>query len=135
MTFDDAVAARLDAELIIWMTTVTPGGMPQTSPVWFLRDGDEILVYSKDDTARIRNLAANPRTSLHLDGDGRGGAVVVLEGKAHRDDAAPTAAEVTGYVAKYRALMNRNGWTPEQFAVRYPIAYRIRPKRLRAWGA
>ena len=35
---------RLDEELIAWMTTVRPDGRPQTLPVWFLVEGEEILV-------------------------------------------------------------------------------------------
>ncbi len=29
---------------IIWLTTVTPAGQPQSVPVWFLWDGKTILI-------------------------------------------------------------------------------------------
>jgi PPOX class probable F420-dependent enzyme len=124
---------RLDDEAIIWFTTVRPSGQPQTSAVWFLRDGDEFLIYSLADTARVGNIAANPKVSLNLDGNGQGGDVVTIEGIARIDPEAPPADEVDAYVAKYRGYMQRNGWTPEVFAAKYPVAIRVTATRGRAW--
>ena len=133
--FEDQPRAsqRLDEEAIIWFTTVRPSGQPQSSAVWFLRDGDEFLIYSLADTARVSNISANPRVSLNLDGNGRGGDVVTIEGLARIDPAAPPANEVDAYVAKYRSYMQRNGWTPEVFAAKYPVAIRVKATRGRAW--
>ncbi len=135
MTIDPASPAgqRLSTALIGWLTTVSPAGRPQPSPVWFLWQGGDILVYSLADTARIRNIAANPLVSLNLDGDGVGGGIVIVEGEAATDGDAPSAAEVPEYLAKYAERFATYGWTPEWFAARYPVAIRIRPTRLRAW--
>ena len=125
--------ARLSEERIIWLTTVTPAGQPQTSPVWFLYSDGEFLVYSLPGTARTRNLAANPRVSLHLDGNGRGGDIVSIEGEARLDPAAPPSTEVAAYQERYAPWIADYGWTPESFARDYPVALRIRPIRVRAW--
>ena len=86
MDFTDRTRTRLSRETVAWFTTVNPGGTPITLPVWFLWNGDdEILIYSLTNAARLRNIAANPRVSFHLDGDGHGGEVVVLEGTAAVD--------------------------------------------------
>jgi PPOX class probable F420-dependent enzyme len=124
---------RLDTEPIIWLTTVRPNGQPQTSPVWFLRRGDEFLMYSLPDTARVRNIKANSQVALNLDGNGQGGAIVTVEGTAHIDETAPAAADVPEYVAKYEAHMERNGWTPEVFSSQYSTPIRITFTRGRAW--
>ncbi len=124
---------RLRDELIIWLTTVTPAGLPQTSPVWFLWDGAEFLIYSLPGTARTRNIEANPRVSLNLDGDGQGGAVVTIEGRARLDLHAPASTDVPDYAAKYRQKISSHGWTPESFAADYPIPIRITPTRARSW--
>jgi PPOX class probable F420-dependent enzyme len=124
---------RLQDELIIWLTTVSPAGQPQTSAVWFWWDGDEFLVYSKANTARTRNIEANQRVSLNLDGDGQGGSIVTIEGEARLDLDTPDPPEVPEYIGKYREKINGYGWTPESFAVDYPIPIRITPTRARSW--
>ena len=126
-------ARRLDAEPIIWLTTVRGNGQPQTSPVWFLRQADEVLIYSLPDTARVGNIESNPRVALNLDGNGQGGAIVTLEGTARIDSTLPSADQLPAYVAKYREFMARNGWTPEVFASKYSTPIRISLTRGRAW--
>jgi PPOX class probable F420-dependent enzyme len=135
MMFDDSSAAsdRLDAEPIIWLTTVRPNGQPQTSPVWFLRRDNELLIYSLPNTARVSNIQANPRVALNLDGNGEGGAIVTLEGVAEIDASVLPASAIPEYVSKYEAFMARNGWTPEVFANRYSTPIRVTLTRGRAW--
>lgn len=135
MLFDEKPAAsnRLDTDPIIWLTTVRPNGQPQTSPVWFLKRGDEILIYSMPDTARISNIETNPHVALNLDGNGQGGAIVTVEGSARIDPATPPASDLPAYVAKYRQFMNRNGWTPEVFSSRYSTPILVKLLRGRAW--
>jgi PPOX class probable F420-dependent enzyme len=128
-----AAARRLADEMIIWLTTVRPDGQPQTSPVWFLYDDGEFLVYSLAGTARTRNLARSPRVSLNLDGNGTGGDIVTIEGEAHIDEEAPPSTDVPAYQEKYREYIRNNGWTPESFAADYPVALRIRATRARVW--
>lgn len=127
------VEARLQDEVVIWLTTVTPSCRPQTSLVWFLWEAGEFVVYSLADTARVRNLSTHPHVSLNLDSDGVGGGVVTIEAIARVDPGAAPAYQVPEYVAKYRQHMERLGWTPEEFSERYPVAIRITPKRVRAW--
>jgi PPOX class probable F420-dependent enzyme len=117
----------------MWMTTVTPGGQPQPSPIWFWWDGHEILMFSKDNTARLTNIAAHPNVSLNLDGDGRGGAIVVIEGIARIDRDHPAAQMMLEYVEKYQSFLDEYEWTPAGFSADYPVPILIRPNRLRAW--
>jgi PPOX class probable F420-dependent enzyme len=124
---------RLQDELIIWLTTVTPSGRPQTSPVWFLWDGEEFLVYSKAGTARTRNIERNPAVALNLDGDGQGGSIVTIEGRAVIDLELPPPTDVADYAAKYQAKIDAYGWTLESFSHDYPIPIRVSPTRIRSW--
>jgi PPOX class probable F420-dependent enzyme len=135
MIFDDkpAAADRLDSEPIIWLTTVRANGQPQTSPVWFLRRGNKLLMYTLPDTARVDNIATNPKVALNLDGNGQGGAIVTIEGTARIDHTVAPASEMPEYVTKYRAFMDRNGWTPEVFAARYSTPLVVTMSRGRAW--
>jgi PPOX class probable F420-dependent enzyme len=132
---DDGAAhaiRRLESDRIGWLTTVATDGTPQVSPVWFLWDGDEFLVYSLD-SARVRNLGGESRVSLNLDGNGMGGDIVIVEGTARVDAAAPSAAENAEYLVKYKPVMDDHGWTPEWFAGRYSVPIRIAPTKYRYW--
>ena len=81
--FGQRAERRLREEWLAWLTTVDVKGMPQPVPVWFLWDGaDSVLIYSKPDTPKLRAIARNPRVSLNLDGNGKGGDIVVLLGEA-----------------------------------------------------
>jgi PPOX class probable F420-dependent enzyme len=101
--------------------------------VWFLYADGEFLVYSLPGTARTRNLAANPRVSLHLDGNGRGGDIVSIEAEARTDPDVPPSTGIAAYQERYASWIADHGWTPESFARDYPVALRIRPTRVRAW--
>jgi PPOX class probable F420-dependent enzyme len=123
---------RLTTDRIGWLTTVAADGTPQVSPIWFLWDGDEVLLYSLD-SPRVRNLNTNPRVSLNLDGNGLGGDIVIVEGSARIDREAPSAADNDEYLVKYEPVMAANGWTPEWFAGRYSVPIRVTPTRYRYW--
>ena len=123
---------RLSNDRIGWLTTVAPDGTPQASPIWFLWDGDEVLVYSLE-SLRVRNISSDPRVSLNLDGNGLGGDIVIVEGTARVDADAPSAADNPAYMAKYLAVMEDFGWTPEWFAGRYSVPIRVTPTRFRYW--
>jgi PPOX class probable F420-dependent enzyme len=123
---------RLANDRIGWLTTVAPDGTPQVSPIWFLWDANEILVYSLE-SPRARNIAKHPRVSLNLDGNGLGGDILIVEGTARIDADTPSAADNPAYVAKYLPVMNDYGWTPEWFAGRYSVPIRITPTRFRYW--
>ena len=131
--FGERAQRRLHEERIAWLTTTSADLTPQPVPVWFLWDGAEsFLIYSKPGTAKLRNSAERPRVSLHLDGNGEGGDIVVVLGDlAVSDD--PPAHAVPGYVSKYDAFIARNSWTPESFAAEYSVPLRLRATTLRGW--
>jgi PPOX class probable F420-dependent enzyme len=129
--FGQRAARRLREERIAWLTTVSPRGMPQPVPVWFLWDGDaSVLLYSQPDTPKLRNISEHPRVSLHLDGNGRGGDIVVCVGTARITDD-PSADQVEEYLEKYAEPIERNRWTPASFAADYSVPLRIDVSRIR----
>ena len=129
--FGGRAARRLKDELIYWLVTVAPDGTPQPSPVWALWEGEALLIYSRPDTPKLRNIASQPRVAVHLDGDGRGGDIVVLTGDARIAADALPADRVPEYISKYRAGLQRIGMTPESFTRAYSVAIRVTPRHLR----
>ena len=125
------VARHLRGDRVAWLTTVTPAGAPLPSPVWFWWDGDDdVLVFSLPATARLRNVEANPKVSLNFAGDGSGGDIVILSGRA-TIAAGPPAHEVAPYVKKYGWGFERIGISPEQFSQRYSVPIRITLTKVR----
>jgi len=124
---------RLRSEDIIWLTTVSPSGQPQSIPVWFLWDGETILIYSQPNQAKIRNIESNPKVALNLNSDERGGHVVRLQGTAEIDRTVGLATNVQAMIEKYDAAIKRIGYNAEQFAEGYSVAIRITPTKLTAF--
>ena len=124
---------RLRAERIAWLTTVREDGQAQSSPVWFLWDGQTFLLYSQPGAQKVRNLAANPKVALHLGDDGAGDDIVTIEGTAEIEPDSPRADRVEGYLDKYRSAIEALGYEPGPFARTYSTAIRVRPTRVRAW--
>lgn len=128
-----AVAERLVSESVAWITTVTADGQPQSSPVWFLWDSGEFLVYAQPHSWKVRNIRANPKVSLHMNSDREGGQVVTFEGPARICEGHPPGHEVDAYLAKYREGIAGIGMTPEQMGTEYSTALRITPTRIRVY--
>ncbi|MFF0491389.1 TIGR03667 family PPOX class F420-dependent oxidoreductase [Nocardia sp. NPDC003482] len=131
--FGGRVVERLGKEALGWLTTVGPSGTPQPNPVWFLWHGGELLVFSRPDQAKLRNIAANPRVALNLNSGPDGGDIVVLTGAARIDPSGATADEIDSYTSKYRENMDRLKYTPEGFYGDYSTLIRIVPDRVRGF--
>jgi hypothetical protein len=66
MDWSDA-SRRLAIPDNYWLCTVRPDGRPHTVPVWGVWLDETFYFGTHRDSAKARNLAANPYLSLHLD--------------------------------------------------------------------
>jgi PPOX class probable F420-dependent enzyme len=131
--FGNHAAKRLREEIIGWLTTVTAEGAPRPIPIWFLWDGDSsILLYSRPDKQKLRNIAANPNVSLNLDSDRVDADIVICWGQIRVSDD-PPSNEVPDYLEKYRERIAALGWTPESFAGDFSVPLRIELSRIHGW--
>jgi PPOX class probable F420-dependent enzyme len=129
----ERVEARLRHNLIAWLTTVRPDGQPVSVPVWFLmREDGTILLYSRPEKAKLRNIAANPKVSLTLDVTDIGRNVVRIEGVAGPAHDQPPANQNPAYLAKYLERMEALFGSSEGFAELFSGALIITPTRLHA---
>ena len=124
----------LDGELIAFLTAVKDNAQPQTSPVWFQRDGEDIVVYNRPDARRLRSIETYPRVALTLRADRQGHALVSLEGTAIVESSLPRAKDFPGYEQKYADEIAELGWTPDSFSDEYSVGIRITVTRVRASG-
>ena len=130
---DDGAWARdhLEHDVVGWLTTVAPDGRPQTSVISFLREGPTIVFYSQPDTPKLRNIAASPLVSFHLQSDPYGDHVLIVEGRAEVDRAIPPSDVHPAYAAKYRGPLAHWGMDEAGTARAFSVPIRIRPTRVR----
>lgn len=134
LTDNPLLADVLDNDLIGFITAVDEEGQPQTSPVWFVRDGEDIVIYNQPDTPRLASIAANHKVAFNLRGDRQAIGAVVMEGVAAEEESLPSAMDFPGYLEKYAGEIERLGWTPESFSAGYSKALRLVVTRVRSWG-
>jgi PPOX class probable F420-dependent enzyme len=132
--FGARAAEHLRTAVVLWLTTVSPSGVPTPNPIWFVWDGaSTIRLFSMPSAARLRHLAGHPRVSLNFDGDGQGSDIVVLTGTAVADPQAPAADAVPDFVSKYAERIPGIDMTPAQFAAAYSVPITITLHRLRGF--
>ncbi len=124
----EQLSKRLNEEVIIWFTTVTPSGAPVSNPVWFYWDGADIVVYSQPGSRRVHNLMSNPKVSLNLQGvDGLGNNVLIIQGEARLSPG--NRSIPSPYWDKYRKLLNT--MSEAQMIAEYSVEIRIKPLKVR----
>jgi PPOX class probable F420-dependent enzyme len=127
------VEARLRSNLMAWLTTVRPDGQPDSVPVWFLVCEDEtILIYSRPNKTKLRNISQNPKVTLGLDVTDIGRDIIRIDGTAEHADDVPPADQQPQYAAKYAERIGANFGTAREFAELFSEALIITPRRLRA---
>ena len=129
--FGQRVQHRLAEEPTIWLTTTGRDGTPQPNPVWFVWDGESFLIYNRAGAARLKHIPSRPRVALNLDGNGQGGDIVVLTGRARIMEREPGSDRNPAYVAKYGERMRRVSGDAATFAQQYPVALRVWPDHVR----
>jgi len=132
-----APAARIDrllrSEPVVWMSTVRPDGSPHLIPIWFSWDGEAILVASKPNAQKVRNVRANPVVMLALGQPDEDFDVGLLEGRAELLDVPAANVLPASHLTKYRAPMAAIGLTPDESLATYPQVIRILPTRYLPW--
>jgi len=120
----------LRCNTIIWFTTVTPGGVPQPNPVWYYWNGQDIIIYSKPESRRIKNITHNPHVSLHLEGAGvMGDNVIVIIGLAEIKNEYKKINE--GYRKKYSSYLQGIGTTWKDLKRSYSVEIKVVPTKIR----
>jgi PPOX class probable F420-dependent enzyme len=129
--FGKRAARRLMEEEIIWLTTTDKNGSPQPRPVWFLWDGETILIFSQPQAHKVSHIKNHARVALNLDSVDFGEDIVVILGDASISTSPVTEDEMAKYIEKYTRGLERINFTTEEFKSDYNLAIRITPIALR----
>jgi len=128
------VEFRLATDIIAWLTTVRPSGMPDTVPVWFVWKDSVFVIYSQPNKLKLRNLENNPQVSIAIDDTKGGDDVVRFEGTAKVVDSHPASDLVPEYVQKYEPRIRRLGYgDPTAFAANFSVPVIVTPTKYRRW--
>ena len=123
------VDRRLHSLRELWVATVSPGGRPDATPVWFWWDGEAVYFTCAAVARKARNIAHMPDVVL-LNGDGAD--PIIIKGTAERVTDRPELDRVDrGYAEKYVAPTSGERAT---IFVADDHAYRVRPRLVSAWS-
>jgi PPOX class probable F420-dependent enzyme len=104
------------------LATIDPNGRPQVNPVWFLWDGEHVLLSIKPDTVKFRNLRANPRVAISVSDPARQNRYVELRGEAVDFELSDNLSWVNQLSRKYTGADFTEGADGEH---RYKVTIRI----------
>jgi PPOX class probable F420-dependent enzyme len=125
------VLPMLAEERVVWLSTVRPDGTPHLCPTWFWWDGEALVVYSKPDAVKVRNLRANPRLMVAVGDPEDDFAVGLIEAGADVDQ--QRAVVPDAFFAKYADELGPDRLDATTFRALYTQAIRITPSRFLAW--
>jgi PPOX class probable F420-dependent enzyme len=112
--------------------TVNPDGSPHLAAMWYLLDGDDIVVNSAEGRLKDRNLAADPRMSV-LIADGY--RFVRLDGRARIDhDQATAQADIRRLAVLNYGAAKADEAVRNRFSKQHRITYRLPIRRVYADG-
>jgi len=129
--FGQRAYKRLSDEEVIWLTTTDNQGNPQPRPVWFLWNGESVLIFSQPQAHKVAHIKIHPRVALNLDSANSGEDIVVLLGEAQIDRAPVSQAEMESYIEKYRQGLVSINMTESEFKDSYSTTIRVTPTHLR----
>jgi PPOX class probable F420-dependent enzyme len=123
----------LESEPVVWVSTVRPDGTPHLVPIWFWWDGEALLVFSKPEAQKVRNLRANPSVMLALGDAEDDFDVGLIEATAVLADEPTPLTLPAAFREKYAGRIGELGLTPAQFARTYPQVIRLTPIKKLGW--
>jgi PPOX class probable F420-dependent enzyme len=129
--YDAHIDHRLRTEPIIWFGTSSLPGHPHLVPMWFLWDGDRILLFSLPNTRKLSDLAANSAVVLALEAADQGYDIVILEGRATLLNDPEVTPLMPSFVAKYANIPRR--WSAEEWAQKFSKTIQVIPTKLTGW--
>lgn len=129
-----SIRDALQCQDVVWLSSTRPDGGPHVVPLWFLWDGESILVFSKPHAQKIRNLRADPRVMVAVGEPSAAFDVELIEAVAEVVPLPTRDVLPDSFARKYGERVARGGITCDRYADVYSQPIRIRPRRWLGWG-
>ena len=121
---------RLECAQNYWFATVWPDGRPHSSPIWAVWLDGALYFDGSPETRRMKNIAANPAVSVHLES---GNEVVIIDGTAGEVSAPPDTALAERLSAAYTAKYKPHDYAPKPDQWDEGGLYRMEPQVGLGW--
>jgi PPOX class probable F420-dependent enzyme len=122
----------LDEKRFAVVGTRNPDGSPHLAVMWYLLDGDDIVVNSAQGRLKDRNLAADPRMSVLI---AEGYRFVRVDGRAKIDhDQATAQADIRRLAVRNYGAAKADEAMRNSFSKQHRITYRLPIRRVYADG-
>lgn len=103
------MAAQLNAEIrkfleevnVAVLATVSPRGRLQATPVWFMVEGDHLLINTSEGRVKLRNLERHPYAALTVIDPKNAYRWAQIQGKVSRFDKAAGARDIDRLSQRY----------------------------------
>ena len=117
------------------LATVRRDGRPHVVPIWFVLDGDDVVLTTGADTVKGRNIRRDPRVCLCVDDEDPPYAYVMVEGEAQiSEDPDELLSWATRLGHRYMGA-DRAEEFGRRNAVEGELLVRIRPTKILARAA
>ena len=126
----------LGARLIANLATIDPDGGVHLVGMWFLWDGEALLLPTSHTTRKAKNIARDPRATIMID-DSRGGfdlRGITLVGRAELLDGDDALATNRRIHLKYVTERGRDLEPVDRYLATDDVTIRFVPERVSAWN-
>lgn len=112
----------LDSTTLGHLATVDSDGRPQVNPVWFLWDGEHVLLSVKTETRKLSNLRRDPRVAISFLDPANPQRYVELRGEVSAFELYEDLTFVNLLARKYTGADFQHGYPGEH---RYKLTIRV----------
>ena len=127
MTLPATIRAFLEPPRFASVATMDPDGSPRQSVVWYLLDGDTLVINSKAGRRWPANLVRDPRVALSIIDPEDGYSWVGLVGRVEQivDDPEPALADIAAMARRYHPPEKAERLIERTFKPQRRISFRI----------
>src|SRR5262245_32588290 len=132
---DPGIQRFLSSKEVVVLSTVQPDGSPLAMPMWFLPDGDSLVMISVAGLRKVANLRRDPRVCVVAEAGTRGAEIrnVTVLGRVEiLAEGSERAALAERFLQRYHPDLERLWGARTMPADR--VMFRIRPARVRSRG-
>lgn len=128
----EAARRLLEGRRFAVLATINRDGTPQQSVVWYVLNGDEILMNTRRGRLKDRNLRRDPRCSICVED---GYTYLTIRGHVTLIDDQETAqADIRRLAIRYHGEERGDRQSRESFSQEKRVTIRLRPEQVKEYG-